>query len=222
MNLAPLFTFAAQSNPAGGAILSEILADTGVVEVGPTADVYFYWYELDVKLRKQILGGFLIPWVQVGWEPGWFIPASDPTGERTWSPHLIGRAGLVMNLRNDKWWLYEKVVGTTRDRRMREWDPYKAAELGDELSVRNDLALMYAVSRQDERVWWVYAELTVEAEREWGWLQKQPRVGLLVEEIAPHLSVDLDLNWSLMDTAIGGPGVLGVVWWAPPINGKRP
>ena len=38
---------------------------------------------------------------------------------------------------------------------------------------------------------------------------------MIVEKLTPSVSIDLDLYYSFMDTAVGGPGVLGVVWWTP-------
>ena len=211
-----LVTVGAKTHPwgLGGSALA--LWDAGPVEVGPYGGVYFYWYEASFMAQEVVLGGFLVLTGQGGVEPGWFFSADDPDAGRRFAVHPLGRGRIELNMRDDHFWLYSRSTGLYRRRSFAEHDPYRGADFGlDEWSVEQSVALMGCLARQGERRWWLYFEGTLEAAVGVGWLDRMPRAGVLVEQLAPRISVDLDLYWSLMDTAVGGPGALFGLWWAP-------
>ena len=213
-----------RSHPAGAGVTATLPWDLGALSVGPAVGLYYYWYELDLFAQKTVLGGFLIASGWVGWEPGWFIhaeDADDPDRPRAWGPRALARGRLELNLRNDHAWLYSRSTGLFRHRSFAEYDPYRGAVLDTEWSGEESIAVLGCPWRQGPRHWWLYAELTLEAETHVGWLERMPRAGLLVEELAPGVTVDLDGYWSLMDAPVGGPGVLGVIWWSPRIRPRR-
>lgn len=218
----PVFMLAGRSRPAGAGVTITLPVDFGPIAAGPAFGLYYYWYELDLFVQKTVLGGFFVGSGWVGWEPGWFIPADDPEGSRVWGPRALARARVEFNLRNDHFWVYTRSTGVFRDRAFPEYDPYRGAVLDTEWSGEQSVALLACPIRQGERRWWLYAELTLEAEAEAGWLERMPRAGLIVEQLVPGVTIDLDVYYSLMGPPLGGLGVLGVVWWSPTLGKRAP
>lgn len=213
----PELTVGAKTRPAGLAVLSDLWLAPGEVQVGLGPDVYFYWYEADLRARATVLGGFLVLNGWAGWEPGWFVPADQRDGPRQFMSRPLGRARLEVNLRNDLFWLYLRNTGWSRHRSFDEYDPFRDQLFarGWELSGEHSTALMVSPSGSSERKVWFYGEITLEASVRNGWLDRLPRGGIIVEKLTPTISIDLDLYYSLMDNALGGPGVLAVMWWTP-------
>lgn len=212
-------TFGAKTRPVGMAALGSLWWDAGeTVDLGAGLGVYFYWYELDLQARAVVAGGFIVATGQVAAEPGWFRSQDEPDGPRRFMFRPLGRGRLEVNLRNDLVWLYIRNTGLTRVRPWAEYDPFRDKDFpaGPELSIEHSTALMLSPSGTSERKLWFYVEITLEASaRGVGWLDRLPRAGVIGEKITPTLSFDLDLYYSLMPTKIGGPGVLGVLWWNP-------
>ena len=213
-------TFAAKTRPAGGAVIGGLMWDVEGVDVGPSLGVYFFWYELDAAVRKVWLGGLFVTSAWVGVEPGWFIPSDDAARRRTFGMRGLARTRLEINLRNDWVWLYSRTTPLVRLRQFEEYDPFRDQILNTEWAIEQSVALMGSPVHRDDRRLWIYAEITLEAEKTVGWLDILPRGGILVENLVPHLSFDLDVYYSLMDNKLGGLGGLLVVWWNPPL-GKR-
>ncbi len=211
-------TLGVKSNPVGLGLLGTVYWDaTEELHVGPSGAVYFYWYEAAAAARYTLLEGFVIGTFQAAAEPGAFLRADDPQGPRRFSLRPLGRGRVEMNLRNDLLWLYSRSTGWTRNRAWAEYDPFRDQVFpeGWELSGEQSVALMASPSGSAERKVWLYVETTLEASAQVGWLDQMARGGLIVEKLTPTISIDLDLYYSFMDTAVGGPGVLAVVWWNP-------
>ncbi len=122
----PELTFGAKTRPAGMAVLSDVFhAPAEGLDLGGGLDVYFYWYEAQLRARGVVLGGFLVANGWAVWEPGWFKRADDPDGPRVFSSRPLGRARLELNLRNDLLWLYVRNTGWARHRSVAEYDPFR-------------------------------------------------------------------------------------------------
>jgi hypothetical protein len=217
----PELTIGAKTNPAGLAILGDLwvpVADgaQAKTEVGPGLGVYFLWYEPALRVRQSLLGGFLVGNLWAGAEPGIYLRAEERDGPRVPAVRALGRARLELNLRNDLLWLYSRSTGVVRTHPFAEYDPFRdAVFVGVERSGEQSVALMASPSGSADRKLWFYAEVTGEAAVGVGWTDRVLRGGVIGEQITPALSADLDLYWSFMDTAVGGPGVLVVVWVRP-------
>lgn len=215
----PEFTFGAKTRPVGLAAIGSLWWEpTPNVQVGPGLGVYFLWYELDLQARVTLADGFLVGSAWAAAEPGFYRRQTDPDGPRDAMLRPLARARLEMNLRNDLVWLYVRNTGLTRWRAWAEYDPFRDTDFpaGPELSIEHSTALMFSPSGSRDRKFWFYAEITLEASgRGVGWLDRLPRAGIIAEKLTPSLSADLDFYYSLMDTRIGGFGVLGVLWWTP-------
>lgn len=215
---APEVTVGAKTNPAGMAVLTDLWFEpTEGLQVGPGLDVYFYWYEVDLRARGVVYGGFLVLNGWAGIEPGWFKRADDPDAPRQFAPRALGRARLEVNVRNDLLWLYVRNTGWTRHRGFDEYDPFRdqVFPAGLELSGEHSTALMVSPSGSAERKVWLYGEITLEASQGVGWLDRLPRGGVILEKLTPTISMDFDFYWSLMDNNVGGPGGLFVLVWTP-------
>lgn len=211
-------TLGAKSNPAGLGLLGSLWwTPREGVDVGPSGAVYFYWYEAALAARGTLMGGFVIGTLQAAAEPGAFLRADDRDGPRRFGLRPLARGRVEVNLRDDRLWLYVRGTGWTRHRAWHEYDPFRDQVFarGLELSAEQSVALMVSPSGPAERKLWFYAETTLEASVQVGWLDRMVRGGLIVERLTPSVSIDLDLYHSFMDTAVGGPGVLGVIWWTP-------
>ncbi len=229
--LSPELTLGAKTRPVGMAVLTDLFlspADdpdpVGGLEIGGGLDVYFYWYEAQLRAREVIYGGFLILNGTLAWEPGWFVPADalkpgDPATPRRFSSRPLARGRIELNLRDDLLWLYVRNTGLARHRRLDEYDPFRDQRFrrGLELSGEHSAALMVSPSGGAARKVWLYAEITLEASvgAGVGWIDRLPRGGVIVEQLASGLSLDLDLYHSLMDNKLGGTGSLLVLWWQP-------
>jgi hypothetical protein len=208
----------AKTNPAGLGLFGNLWwQPADGLDVGPGAAVYFYWYEAQAALRHQLLGGFVVTTLQAAAEPGVFKRADDRDGPRQFMLRPLGRGRVEVNLRNDLLWLYSRSTGWTRDRSWAEYDPFRDQVFpeGVEWSGEQSVALMASPSGEAERKVWFYVETTLEASVDVGWLDQMARGGVILEKLTPTVSVDLDLYYSFMDTAVGGPGALVVVWWSP-------
>lgn len=197
---------------------------TDALEAGAYLDFFYFWADMGAKLRYTVLGGFLVAEGSLGVEPGALVPADvpdpeAPLDELSRRPALRGvaRGRLTLNLRDERFWLYDRLTLTGRVRTFAELDPYRAARLDEELSVENALAPMVQIARWGEASrLWAYAELTVEAEARAGLLDLRPSVGLIAEELLEGLTLDLDLYRSFREgTRLEGFGVLLFVWWTP-------
>ena len=215
-------TLGAKTRPAGLALFGTTYwrvedADAVDVDLGPGLAVYFFWYELQAAQRVTLLDGFVVATGQLAAEPGFFVRADDADGPRRPALRPLARGRVEVNLRNDLLWLYSRSTGWTRSRSWAEYDPFRdqVFDAGLELSGEQSGALMVSPSGAATRKLWVYAEFTLEASTGPGWLDRMVRGGVIVEKLTPSVSIDLDLYYSFMDTAVGGPGVLGVVWWTP-------
>lgn len=212
-------TLGIKTNPAGVALFASAWWDTSdTVQLGPGLGVYFYWYELQAQARHTFLDGFMVTNVQAAAEPGVFLRADDRDGGRQPMLRPLVRAKVEFNLRNDLVWLYLRNVGWSRYRVWDEYDPFRdqVFDTGLEVSAEQSTALMISPSGTAERKVWFYVESTLEASIGPGWLDQVVRGGVIGEKITPAWSFDLDFYYSFMDTRIGGPGVLFVLWWHPP------
>jgi hypothetical protein len=108
-------------------------------------------------------------------------------------------------------------VATGRVRAFEEYDPYKDVSFGEgpELSYEESFALMGSPWGNEKKRLWIYGEFTLEGSSDPGITEKLPRAGLIFENLLPGITIDLDFYYSLMDSAAGGPGILGVIFWAP-------
>lgn len=215
-------TLGVKSNPAGLGLFGNVYwdaADTKAanLDVGPGLAVYFFWYELQAASRITLLEGFLVGSVQAAAEPGAFLRDDDRDAGRQFMLRPLGRARLELNVRNDLLWLYSRSTGWSRYRTWDEYDPFRDTSFrtGFELSGEQSVALMTSPSGGAERKVWFYVETTLEASVGPGWLDQMVRGGVILEKLTPSLSMDLDLYYSFMDTAVGGPGALVVLWWLP-------
>lgn len=220
----PEITIGAKTNPAGLAVLGDLwfpLAESQVArtELSPALGVYFLWYEPALHVRETLLGGLLVLNAWAGAEPGFWLRAEAPEGPREFGLRALGRARVELNLRNDLVWLYSRSTGVFRTHPFPEYDPFRDAVFGTtEWSGEQSVALMGSPSGSAERKLWIYVETTLEAAVGVGWTDRMIRGGLIGEQLTPALSADLDLYWSFMNTAVGGPGVLGVVWIRPVVR----
>lgn len=221
-------TLGFKTNPWGLGLFGNLYwdpYDSGPVDldVGPGLAVYFFWYELQSSQRLTLLDGFVVATGQFAAEPGIFLRADDPDGPRVPSLRPLGRGRVELNLRNDALWLYSRSTGWTRHRPWAEYDPFRDTVFAEglELSGEHSDALMVSPSGSATRKLWFYVEYTLEASLDVGWLDQVARGGVIVEKATPALSFDLDLYYSFMDSNIGGPGALLVMWYAPPARDAR-
>jgi hypothetical protein len=120
-------------------------------------------------------------------------------------------------------WLNSRTTGWGRYRSWAEYDPFRDTVFPDglELSGEHSDALMISPSGSAERKLWFYVEYTLESSVDVGWLDQVARGGIILEKATPALSFDFDVYYSFMDTNIGGPGVLVVMWYTPPRRADR-
>jgi hypothetical protein len=212
-----LVTGAARSHPGGAFIGAEALLPIAEQwSLGGFLSYDYYWAEMGSKLEWRYLGGFLIGGVWLGVEPGDYLPARAATDAR--KPGLRGllRARLEFNLKLERVWLYNRATVEGRVRTFEEHDPYRDAILGTELSFEEALApLVKLFGWGPSTGLWVYAEITVAAEPSFGLLDARPSAGVILENLAPGLTVDVDVYRSLREGPIHGNGVLVFVWWRP-------
>lgn len=208
---------AGRSHPAGGALTGALFWDAGPLQLGPSLGAYWYWYEAAVAARGRVYGGFLVGSAWAGTELGWFVDDTDRDGGRRWGPRPLARARVEMNLRNDLAWLYTRSTGVFRYHPFREYDPYRDLVLaGAEWHGEQSVAVMLSPWHREARHLWLYLEGTFEGVVGHGATDTVARGGLLGEQILPGVAFDLDLYWSFRDSpVVGGPGVLGVIWWEP-------
>lgn len=218
-------TLAARTRPVGGFVGVDALFPVGDgFEAGAYLDYFYYWADLGAKVRYTLLDGFLVAEGWLGVEPGEFVSAdvADPQGPLSDLPRQAGLRGvargrLTLNLRNDLFWLYNRLTVAGRVRSFAELDPFRAARLDTELSVEEAFAPMLRVaSWGEESRLWMYGELTVEAEAHFGLLDLRPSAGLIAEEILDGVTVNLDIYRSFREgTRLEGFGALVFVWWSP-------
>lgn len=211
-----LFTLALRSRPAGGLVGGEALFPlAGDLSLGAYLNYFFYWGEMGAKAEWRYLDGFLVAGLWAGVEPGEFI-RSDTSGDGR-DPGLRGvaRLRLELNYRIAWLWLYNRATAEGRVRTFEERDPYRDAILGSELSFEEAFAPLIRVFSWSERsAAWLYAELTVAGEVRFGLLDLRPSAGVIVEDVLPGVTFDLDLYYSLRKaSAVGGFGALFLVWW---------
>ena len=215
----PSLTIGARTPPLGAGLIGDLMWDVSDdASVGAGLGVYFYWYEPSAKFRAQVLDGFLVFGGSAGVEPGWFRGPDRDSTRRVFSVRPLGRASMELNLRNDLFWLYNRNTGYARYRTRGEYDPFRDQSFteGAELGGEESFALMVSPSGAAERKVWLYGEVTLEGATQVGFVDKRLRTGVILEKLTPAISIDLDLSYSFMDTRVGGPGALFVLWWAPP------
>ncbi len=218
----PELGFAARTRPAGAAVFAawftEVSAQKSAkTELGGAFDVYFLWYEADVRVRETLLGGFLVLSGSGGVEPGFFVRDTDREGPRSFALRPIGRAQVELNVRDDRFWVYGRSNMLVRNHPFAEWDPFRYQVFdGPEVTHENALALMASPSGTSERKLWFYAEGIAQDSWGVGPIDRNVRVGVIGEKMTPSLSFDVDGYWSFMDNGLGGPGVFGILFWVPP------
>lgn len=196
------------------------------LRAGAYADYFFFWAELGAKLEHTLAGGFLVTEGWLGVEPGEFVPATaevDPNLSfglpRQPALRGVARGRMTLNLRTEGWWLYNRLTLTGRVRTTPELDPFRDAVLDAELALEEAFAPMRSLVRwgpERRRQLWVYAELSVEAEARAGLIDFRPSVGLIAEEIADGITLNLDIYRSFRDSPrLEGFGGLIFLWWSP-------
>jgi len=212
-----LFTAAARTHPAGGILGVEgllALDDEGTLRAGAYLNYAYYWGEMGAKLEWRYLDGFIVAGLSLGVEPGDFIPeASDRTSRK---PGLRGLAKLRINInyRHEWLWIYSRSTVVGRVRTFAEYDPFRAAVLGHELSAEQALAPMFRLFEYGEgsRLW-VYVEGTIEGELSAGLLDVRPSAGLIYESVLPGVTLNVDVYRSFKAGPREGWGALAFVWW---------
>lgn len=218
----PELAVAARTRPAGAAVFAAwygTAADgkSARTELGGAFDVYFLWYEADLRARETLLGGFLVASASAGVEPGFFVRDDDRDGPRAFALRPLGRAQLELNVRDGHLWVYGRSNVLARNHPFAEWDPFRYRTFdGPELTHENALAVMASPTSSPTRKPWFYVEgIAVDS---WGLgaIDRNVRAGLIVEKLTPTISLDVDGYWSFMDNGLGGPGVFGIVFFVPP------
>lgn len=123
-----------------------------------------------------------------------------------------------MNLRNDWVWLYNRTSAYGRHRFAGEFDNFRDQLFTDGLEVGGEqsVALMFSPSGTATRKAWFYGEVTLEGATKVGFIDEEILTGVILENLTPAISIDL--SYSFMDTRVGGPGALFVLWCAPPVG----
>lgn len=210
-----LLTSAVRTRPGGAVVGAEALYDLAEsVALGAFLSYAYYWAEMGAKLEWRYLGGFLVGGLWLGLEPGDFIPKGQEGDSR--KPGLRGlcRGRLELNFKLERLWVYDRLTIEGRVRAFEERDPYRDAELGTELSVEEAIAPLFRIAGWGDRsALWIYAELTTAFEVDAGLLDFRPSGGLIVEEMLPGVTIDLDLYHSLRSGSLRGWGSLVFVWW---------
>jgi hypothetical protein len=217
----PELAFAARTRPAGAAILATWWGTVGSskatrTDLGLAADVYFLWYEPAARVRTVLLDGFLVGTASVGAEPGFYLPDDRRDGPRTFLLRPIGRAQLEVNWRNTRFWLYGRANVLARNHPIPEWDPFRFQTFdGPEITHEHALAAMVSPGGDAPRKLWIYGEVILQDAWGIGAIDRNVRLGVIVEKLSPTLTLDADGYWSFMDNGLGGPGVLGLLYWSP-------
>ena len=208
-----MLTGVARTHPAGGYLGAEALFPIDeALRAGAYLSYYYYWAELGARAEGRWLGGFAVASGWLGVEPGEFL--RDGEGDAR-EPGLRGlaRGRLELNYRPDWLWLYSRSTVEGRLRTFTEYDPYRDAVLGPELSFEQALAPLARVLELGDAKLWLYVEGTVAVEVSAGLLDLRPSAGLIAEQLFRGVTVNLDLYYGLREGPLFGPGALLFVWW---------
>lgn len=211
-----LFTAVVRSLPEGGLIGGEgMLPLTDTLSAGAYLNYMYFWGEMGARLEHRYKGGLHVANAWLGVEPGNFIRSSRSDDVREPGFRALLKLRSELNLRVDWWWIYNRVTLEGRLRTFEERDPFRDAILRQELSFEEAFAPLFRVlSWGDKSMLWLYAEITVAAEVQFGLLDLRPSAGVILEELFEGVTVDVDFYRSLRDDSpIGGYGVLVFVWW---------
>lgn len=183
--------------------------------------------EAGVGPTVTLLGGFLTATALVTAEPGYYLAlprgSSLDAGRALHDPDdrrrglrvgLWGQA--TFNLRPGRFWLYSRNTAAARARAEPEYDRTTDAVVDRELFFETADAVMYDLRIAGRRGWWLYVEHTHAWIAGLGTVTARPSAGLILEDVVPRVTLDLDVSYGVREGPLSGFGAIALVWITAP------